>query len=533
MTRFERSKTTDTQLLIRYRDGRDDLAFSELVRRHGQMVMATGRRVLGNEDDAEDVFQATFLALAVAAGKLRAKGAVAGWLHKTAYQCAVTLQRQNIRWEKKTKRLMAYIKTSQNEPDVEPTSGIANEELIKVLDEELARLPEKLSAAVVLCHLEGASQKDAAKQLGVSSSTVNDRVVRGRKLLHERLMRRGIALSMAGLASFGASSSESMRAMSEPLVADITTKATRYAAGKSASEVGVSSTVIELATGISTAMRNAKTLSICLAALAIVFLGNSLRGIVGMVPNAAHAGFIFEDNFDDGSFDDGMPVTWMPETSFPGSYDASSGDLVLANDANTDLSQGLSIRVMDEVHRNVSVRANVTLAGTTGSDWAGAITVRAMPGENGAFPTAYYFASVAYSPAFGGSILIAGKPGNELGPNEFFRTVDGTAAYVLPYDVRQVESTLQLDVIENQISVWAWPAGQPMPNSPAFSVTDDTVDGAGNINLNLAVGANPTGNGQATFSYVGVANHHIPEPSTAALGSLALFALAMRLRRRF
>ena len=63
MKRFEVKKATDTQLLIRFQDGQDQHAFAELVRRYGPMVMATGRRVLGNEDDAEEVFQATFLAL--------------------------------------------------------------------------------------------------------------------------------------------------------------------------------------------------------------------------------------------------------------------------------------------------------------------------------------------------------------------------------------------------------------------------------------------------------------------------------------
>ena len=89
----EANKATDTQLLARFKTTGDQIAFAELVRRHGPMVLATTRRVLSHQEDAEDAFQATMLALAKAAGKLREKSVVAGWLHKTAYSCAAELRR--------------------------------------------------------------------------------------------------------------------------------------------------------------------------------------------------------------------------------------------------------------------------------------------------------------------------------------------------------------------------------------------------------------------------------------------------------
>src|SRR5262245_27063496 len=80
---------TDGELLQRFVEARDDLAFEALVRRHGPMVWSVCRRVLGRAHDAEDAFQATFLVLVCKASCVEPREAVGNWLHGVAYHTAL------------------------------------------------------------------------------------------------------------------------------------------------------------------------------------------------------------------------------------------------------------------------------------------------------------------------------------------------------------------------------------------------------------------------------------------------------------
>src|SRR4051812_23274711 len=80
---------SDSQLLERFVAGRDEAAFEVLVWRHGPMVFSLCRRLLRGEQDAEDAFQAPFLALARKAGSIGKRQAVASWLYQVAYRIAL------------------------------------------------------------------------------------------------------------------------------------------------------------------------------------------------------------------------------------------------------------------------------------------------------------------------------------------------------------------------------------------------------------------------------------------------------------
>src|SRR5262249_1018249 len=125
----------DGQLLERFLELREQEAFAALVGRHGPMVLGVCRRVLGNQDDAEDAFQVTFLTLASKPGGLRHQRALGGWLYKVAYHVALRAKARAGR-----RRALEQRGTAMSPPD--PAAEITWHELGPVLDEELQRLPE-------------------------------------------------------------------------------------------------------------------------------------------------------------------------------------------------------------------------------------------------------------------------------------------------------------------------------------------------------------------------------------------------------
>jgi len=88
---------TDAGLLADFIARRDEAAFTALVRRHGSMVLAVCRRVVGNRDDADDAFQATFLVLARKASAIADRDLLANWLYGVAYRTALEARTRMLR----------------------------------------------------------------------------------------------------------------------------------------------------------------------------------------------------------------------------------------------------------------------------------------------------------------------------------------------------------------------------------------------------------------------------------------------------
>jgi RNA polymerase sigma factor (sigma-70 family) len=182
---------TDKELLRRFVAWNDESAFRVIAERHGPMVLSVCRRALKCPHDAEDAFQATFLVLSNRAASIRDSASLGGWLHGVAARIALKIRRGRARQFRREQAV------------ARPATGTAEHltwaEFKSALDEELLRLPEQLRTVLVHCYLEGRTRDEAADHLGLTRSAVHGRLERARRLLAERLRKRGLALSTAVL----------------------------------------------------------------------------------------------------------------------------------------------------------------------------------------------------------------------------------------------------------------------------------------------------------------------------------------------
>jgi RNA polymerase sigma factor (sigma-70 family) len=200
VTREHRDKT-DRELLGAFLARRDEDAFTALVRRHGPLVLAVCRRMLGHVQDAEDAFQATFLILARHAASIRKKESVASWLYGAAYRMSKNARRAAMR----RRRHEAQAKPRQSGS---PERTIAWQEVQNLIDEETQHLPSIYREAFILCCLQDRDYAEVARTLGHAEVTIRSRVSRARRQLQKRLSRRGVSLTAAiGVAAIGTNSS--------------------------------------------------------------------------------------------------------------------------------------------------------------------------------------------------------------------------------------------------------------------------------------------------------------------------------------
>ena len=186
----DRAEQPDAALLAQYLDSHDNQAFATLIRRHGPMVWGLCRKLSSTDADAEDAFQATFLALVRGARQLREGDRLPAWLHGVAYRISMKVRRS-------AARRRHHETTAAPAEAVIPTSESAWGDLLAAVHEEVQRLPGTLRTAFVLCELEGVRQHDAANQLGLKLNTLTARLSRARQRLIENLSRRGIAPATA------------------------------------------------------------------------------------------------------------------------------------------------------------------------------------------------------------------------------------------------------------------------------------------------------------------------------------------------
>jgi RNA polymerase sigma factor (sigma-70 family) len=188
---------TDGQLLERFashRGAEAELAFTDLVMRHGPLVLGVCQGLLRNPHDAEDAFQATFVVLARKAGSIRQPDRLGPWLHGVAHRTARRLKEKEARRTRHEAEAVVYSDRARRASgSSQHPAELADHDEIEALHREIERLPARYKTAIVLCGLQGLTHEEVARRLGCRVGTIRSQVSRARERLRRRLNRRGLA----------------------------------------------------------------------------------------------------------------------------------------------------------------------------------------------------------------------------------------------------------------------------------------------------------------------------------------------------
>ncbi|GAB5402217.1 MAG: hypothetical protein Aurels2KO_04480 [Aureliella sp.] len=179
----------DQELLELYISVGDREALEAIVRRYSGLVATVCRMTVSDPAAAEDAYQATFLVLVKSASKIRKQASLAAWLHGVAYRTACRIRKKN----------QAYRHDDTSEPQagtMEPIETLARQVEVETLNQELERLPHSLRSPLVEHYMLGRTAGSIAESMDVSTSAVEGRLRRGRRLLRRRLASRGISMSI-------------------------------------------------------------------------------------------------------------------------------------------------------------------------------------------------------------------------------------------------------------------------------------------------------------------------------------------------
>ncbi|GAA1307256.1 RNA polymerase sigma factor SigE [Saccharothrix xinjiangensis] len=161
-------------------------SWDQVVRDHADRVYRLAYRLTGNQHDAEDLTQETFIRVFRSLASYK-PGTFEGWLHRITTNLFLDMarRRSRVRMEALPEE-HDRIRGDDPSPEEVYDETHLDPELQAALDE----LPPEFRAAVVLCDVEGLSYEEIGATLGIKLGTVRSRIHRGRQALRVEMERR-------------------------------------------------------------------------------------------------------------------------------------------------------------------------------------------------------------------------------------------------------------------------------------------------------------------------------------------------------
>ena len=190
----------DAALLARMQAGDGD-AFEACVRIYAGRLLLVARRILRNEEDANDAVQDAFLSAFKGISQFKGQAQLGTWLHRIVVNAALARLRNRQRHpEKSIEALLPHFGEDEHQIDppvpwkATPELTVQSEETRELVQRCIGELPEIYRIVLLLRDIEGLATEETAKILDTSTAVVKTRLHRARQALRSLLdphFRRG------------------------------------------------------------------------------------------------------------------------------------------------------------------------------------------------------------------------------------------------------------------------------------------------------------------------------------------------------
>lgn len=197
------ARADDEALYARFAASRDAEVFAELVRRHQAFAYRAAYCICAQAELAEEAAQEAFVQIARADAAFRSQGA--GSFRAWFYRLVIQVARNQLRNERrnmnraKSRRYLDEAQAVAEARAAVGTAAAADTEVLAAVRSALCALGEDLRAPIVMHYIEGLSQIDVARTIGVSAAQVSRRIAKGLEALKRRLAENGASLSVVAL----------------------------------------------------------------------------------------------------------------------------------------------------------------------------------------------------------------------------------------------------------------------------------------------------------------------------------------------
>jgi RNA polymerase sigma-70 factor (ECF subfamily) len=189
--RPDRPDRDDEKKLVLQAAGGDQLAFEALIRRKRERVFWIAYRIVGNEDEARDIAQLTFIRLWKVLPKFDPEQNFDTWLHRITVNLAIDQYRSR----GPSRETVPLFEGEEPRADAaalgpaagDPLEALQGSELKRIFETLAAKLGERQRAIFVLSQIEGMPTEEIAALMGISHSTVRNHLFQARRSLQEGL----------------------------------------------------------------------------------------------------------------------------------------------------------------------------------------------------------------------------------------------------------------------------------------------------------------------------------------------------------